>query len=322
MVIRVIVKIIRKKEVCKVSKKTLIGVLALAVAMSGSGIIPGAQEPLYDEQGNLILDLPQEPYRDLSTPQYQPTDSEEVNGTPPVSNTPAPTENSEVINPITQTQVPVINSASQTTQTPVANTNTVQQELGTLSPASGTYMYQSNTVLVTTGNKVVKSVSVENASWIPATAWTIQNNAVTFKPSELDDIDDGMYNFIITFADNTTANYSLKVIGKPITEYYWQQNIKGFSKDPRASTHKDLELTSNNPFLKVQLVTMNKVEVPASKYRIVNGTVIISKDWLATQPTDERARVTVKYDDDKVMDFSLEIHEMMESNNTAEDVDC
>lgn len=317
-------------------KKTLITTVALGLTIGAVQVMPGAQEPLYDQDGNLILDLPQEPYKDLSTPdnQQEPIVLEEDNRVATTEQESSSTTQTEVPN-TTETQEGNIVSGQTTNNN--ENTQNTESEKdkeakedeedepssadNVISPASGTYLFGTQDVLTVTANKIIKSVSVDNND-LSTRAWSFQNNTLTFKSSELDDTPSGMYNIKLTFQDDTTSVYNLKVVGETFTEDYWKQNIFSFNKDIRSSSHKDLELSSSNQNPDVKSVQFDRVDLPRTAYIVVGNTVIISKDYLKTLPESKRIDVVVNYGKGKSFYLVLEIIDAIEKPNTSENVEC
>ncbi|MFF2798143.1 hypothetical protein [Lysinibacillus xylanilyticus] len=312
-------------------KKFLITALALGVAMTSSSMPSEAQEPLYDQNGDLILDTEQSEYQDLSTPQTPESEVQELQPEQPKQKSlksvePPP----DVIldKPETEIQKPKEEVKPETTlpgnvaevKPPVTNPDPIEQ--GTLTPSSITYMAGSNAQVVTKGTLKISKVEIEYADGLPAGSWMIAGDTLSFDSKKLDKADSGNYTFKVTFEGGTETIFELKVLNTPPTEDYWQQNITSFSKDKRSTTYKDLELISSSPDLKVQSITIGGVSIPSSQYRILNGTVIISKSFLSQLDSSPRARVTVTYGSGKVVDFSLAITDDVEKGNTADIKGC
>ena len=312
-------------------KKSLITTVALGLTIGAVQVMPGAQEPLYDQDGNLILDLPQEPYKDLSTPDNQQENTQTKEGGK-VANV------QEEFNRVSETQTFNVegNQETQSTQPTQSTQNTESNQNNqstqntqnipssadnVISPESGTYLFGSQDTLIVKANKIIKSVTVNNSE-LSSKSWSFQNNVLTFKSSELDDTPSGQYSVTLTFADNTTSVYSLKVVGESFSEDYWKQNISSFNKDIRASSHKDLELSSSNENPDVKTIQFDRVDLPATAYKVIKNTVIISKDYLKTIPENDRIDVVVNYGKGKSYYFTLEIIDAVEKPNTSENVDC
>lgn len=310
-------------------KKIAISTAVLGLVIASSAIMSEAQEPLYDKDGNLILDVEQEAYQDLSTTQPDGTEvevEEEQTAVPEIQLDPGSQQMQiQSVEPKLNTQA-TGSVAPRVAATETVTTTATEPEiaLGTMSPASATYMAGSTTTVKTEGTLKISKVEVEYDIGLTPGSWSLNksNNTISFDKAKLDSSTTGIYTLNITFENGSTTLFEIRVLGESILEDYWQQNIKTFSKDPRSNTNKDLELISSNPFLTIQGITIDGLAIPASKYSVVNGTIIISKNFLASLESTDRARISVTYFGKRVVDFSLEITDQVETGTSVETVDC
>lgn len=308
-------------------KKTLVVVTTLGLIVMGSSIKSEAQEPLYDQEGNLILDVEQEQYQDLSTQQQQESVPQEKPPNTAQQKTPEEPSNSSLIldaEPSTEIkeEIKVEEKPKAVNNVAATNTETGDSTLGLMIPASSTYMAGGSTAVATKGNSNISKVEIDYSVGLPANSWSIAGDTLTFDTKKLDQATSGVYTFKVFFANGTDAIYELKVLENPKVNDYWQQNITSYSKDARSNTHRDLELISSSVSLSVTSITIGQVSVPSSQYKIIGGTIIISKSFLSQLDSSPRARVTVTYNNGLVVDFSLAINDEVEKGNSSEQVDC
>lgn len=305
------------------TNKTLVTALALSLIMAGSSVITEAEGPIYDESGNLILDVEQEGYKDNSTEQEEPElilDGEEYKSTE--DDTREESSSLYFIQETKESKPKVQSKVKSSTSVNALATTSTTADPGAMIPASATFMEDSKAVIVSKGTQPISKVDIVDSLGLEANSWTVKGDTLSFDTAKLDNSTSGTYVFEITFADGSKSLFELRVLSAPILEDYWQQNITTFSKDKRSNTNKDLELISSTQSLKVSSLTIDGVTVPTSKYSIIGGTIIISKDYLTSLVSTERARVTVTYSGNTVVDFSLTITDDMEESTAVIPIDC
>lgn len=305
------------------ANKTLITTVILSLVLVSSSTVSEAEGPMYDQNGDLILDVKQDDYKDNSTPQ------ENTNGTATDDSLILDQEDAEdresssslyLQQPESSPKKQVKSSTKSASVAAVTTSTSVVP--GAMLPASATFMEDSKTVITSKGTQKISKVEIADSVGLKANSWTVLGDTLTFDTAKLNDSSSGIYVFDITFDDGSKSLFELKVLSSPILEDYWQQNISNFSKDKRSNTNKDLELISSTQLLKISSITIDGVTVPSSNYSIIGGTVIISKNYLTTLGDTERARVTVTYSVDRVVDFSLTITDEMEESTTVLPIDC
>lgn len=274
-------------------KKTVITSVALGLAITGYSVISQAEGPIYGEDGELILD----PVIEEGT-------------------------NLEAVVPQTQSQqLNVPQTFNSVANAPIAPSS-VQAPKPEMKPSSLTYLAEKGGSVISAGTAKIKDAKVTYSIGLAQGSWSVQGNNLVFDTSKLDESSTGTYVFEVTFEDGTTDIVDIRVIGKPVVELYWQQNMKVFNKNPISKQHKDLELISNADKVKVLGLTIDGVPVPTAKYIIVGGTVVISKDYLKTLDLSERSRINLVYNNGGVLDFILEIVEEEAQSNAQTPIDC
>ena len=303
-------------------KKTLITTMALGITIGAVQVMPGAQEPLYDQDGNLILDLPQEPYKDLSTPDNQQENIQTQEGGK-VANV------QEEFNRVSETQTFNVEGNQETQSTQPAQSTRVAQTYSTYSVGAGELEYNQATFLngdkediIVHGNMQIKSVTVNTTNGLPPNSWLVSGTMLTLKSSILNNAYNGQYIFTVEFIDGSTDEFKLKVTGVFSEDNYWSQNIRSFSTNPISNTHKDFEIMSSLESINVKQITIDGQVIPASAYKVIGSSVILSKDFLSKLSLNERARIKLTYNQNLIMDFSLEITDEIEKGSTSEKVDC
>ena len=320
-------------------KKTLITTVALGLTIGAVQVMPGAQGPLYDQDGNLILDLPQEPYKDLSTPdnQQEPIVLEEDNRVATTEQESSSTVQTEVPN-TTETQEgnsvqgQTTNNNENTQNTGSTqdtenfegtnNTVTQEKEVGRLEYNQATFLNGDSEDIIVHANMQIKSITVNTTNGLPPNSWLVSGTTVTFKSSILNNAYNGQYIYTVEFIDGSTDEFKLKVTGVFSEDNYWSQNIRSFSTNPISNTHKDFEIMSSLESINVKQITIDGQLIPASAYKVIGSSVILSKDFLSKLSLNERARIKLTYNQNLIMDFSLEITDEIEKGNTSEKVDC
>lgn len=314
------------------NKKALIPLLSVAILLAGTSSQVIAKEPVYDQDGNLVLDLENEEYQDLTEGDVKEpvisSDTEENNNNKTLK--PKNTEvqiqeeeeqSTEVTPPAEEPTVPPETEPVEPTEPPGEGSNEEDLNTGEMSPANSTYVADTTTPITSMGNKDIKEVTLDTTTKLPEGSWSFIGTNLTFNNNMLDTAVQGTYDFTITFVDDSTASYTLKIISVENTEDYWKQNTFLYSKDARSYQHKDLQLISNRKSITVTAITINGVTIPKDKYIITQGIITISKSYLATLKESPRSRITVNYNS-TFADFELAIYDTIDDSTASEVVEC
>ena len=299
-------------------KNLLLSAVMISAVVVGSGAAPQAQEPIYDEKGNLVLD-------ELPLDTELPSQENENQAIYDKDN------NLILDEPTTQQKVSDTKVQENTSFAYTRTNVTSDDTTGVMLPASATYISGNPKPISTQGTKPIKKVEIGYSVGLAEDAWKINSdNTITFNDEKLKIAHNGSYLFTITFADGTTAPFELKVMADLPFEDYWQQNIETFSKNAGSDMHRDLELTTSAQQIKILSLMVEvderndsgAVVIPQSAYSIVANSIIISKSYLKILANTPRARITLTYGDGLVRDFSLEITDELGNNNTSQINGC
>lgn len=309
-------------------KKSLISILTIGAVIGSSALHSNANEPILTEDGEVVLDVEQEPYQDLSTFKLDET-GEEV-----ILDDPTEYKMDEPQVQLDQPEVKLDTFNEPKAKVKVATPD--KQESGAIDfdnfnpwedgsnegykPPTGTgdgsgKMIKDNETfkkdvsddIVVSGTRNIKSLKINNNMGLVNNSYTISGKKLTFHKDKLNNSSLGTYVFEVTFDNGDISVFKLRVDGPRHPDDYWSANITTFNINPTSNRHVDLELVSAATELKIHHIMADNKVIPPSAYRVHGGTIVIDKAFLSTLGVNEFVRINVLYNKGQYTDAILTI---------------
>lgn len=314
-------------------KKALISVLAVGTVIASTTMHSSANQPLVTDQGEVILDLEQEPYQDLSTPVLDEPSEEIILDDPSeyVLENPEVKLDSEKVEPGNQEIIlddlnPSTNNKSvqpRTFSSPVASmASPASTSSGLLDKTSETFRVDSSGNIVVNATRNISSVSIEYDTGLLPQAYTVSGKKFTLNKDKLNNSAQGSYTFKITLDNGKNDLFTVSVVGDSHPDDYWSANITVYNMNPTSNRHVDLEMYSAATSLDIHKITANDAVVPSSKYRVINGTIVIDKSYLSSIGVNEFVRFNILYNKGQYADIILTVINEVVSGGVIAPEDC